>query len=129
MSLRMTRGKSERIEWERRRLAKERAHRVALRDARAATKVISLWNCRLELNRAPLFYPTIGGAILSGHIWLLYLCPACKLISEVDIRTFDRHPRAAIDCLIPELSCRACCPNAPHAKLVGLSAKPAGGTY
>jgi len=40
---------------------------------------------------------------------------------DIDLRTLDRHPDAAVTSLIPSLSCRSCRPNAPFAELVRLS--------
>jgi len=71
-----------------------------------------------------LFSPTIGAAIAARHWWLWVRCPACRTINAIDLRMLDRHPDAAITCLIPWLSCRSCRPHAPFAELVQLS--PAG---
>jgi hypothetical protein len=68
-----------------------------------------------------LFSPTIGAAIAAGH-WLLWVrCPACRTTNAIDLRKLDRHRDATVTSLIPALSCRSCRPNAPFAKLVGLS--------
>ena len=68
-----------------------------------------------------LFSPTIGAAI-AAHFWFLWVrCPACRTISDVDLRMLDRNRDAAVTSLIPALSCRSCRPNAPFAELVRLS--------
>jgi hypothetical protein len=68
-----------------------------------------------------LFSPTIGAAIAASYWFLWVRCPACRMISAVDLRTLDRHPDAALTSLIPALSCKSCRPNAPFAELVRLS--------
>jgi hypothetical protein len=68
-----------------------------------------------------LFSPTIGAAIAARHWWLWVRCPACRTINAIDLRMLDRHPDAAITCLIPWLSCRSCRPHAPFAELMRLS--------
>jgi len=86
-----------------------------------AERLIADWNER-QAKRAPmLFSPTIGAAISARHWWLWVRCPACCTINEIDLRTLDRHPDAAITSLIPALSCRLCRPDAPFAELVQLS--------
>jgi hypothetical protein len=68
-----------------------------------------------------LFSPTIGAAI-AARFWFLWVrCPACRTISDVDLRMLDRNRDAAVTSLIPALSCRSCRPNAPFAELVRLS--------
>ncbi len=68
-----------------------------------------------------LFAPTIGAAIAARYWFLWVRCPACRNTSAVDLRTFDRHPDAAVTSLISSLSCHSCRPNAPFAELVRLS--------
>ena len=68
-----------------------------------------------------LFSPTIEAAITAGYWFLWARCPACRTTGDVNLRTLDRHPDAAITSLIPALSCRSCRPNAPFAELVRLS--------
>ena len=48
---------------------------------------------------------TIAIAARAGRPWLSYQCPACTMISEADVRSFERHPHASIQILIPALSC------------------------
>src|SRR5262249_38757114 len=82
-------------------------------------------NCRIsswQAIRAPMiFAPTIGAAIRAGYWFLRVRCPACRMVSAIDLRKLDRHPDAAVTSLIPTLSCRSCRPNAPFAGLVRLS--------
>jgi hypothetical protein len=47
----------------------------------------------------------IGAAVAVGYWYLWVRCPACRMISAVDLRTLDRHPDAALTSLIPALSC------------------------
>jgi hypothetical protein len=84
-----------------------------------ARKVVEIWNARTEL----LFYPTFRTALAAGLPWLEYLCPACRQVGELDLREVDRHPEASISTLIPQLSCRRCCPNPPFAELIRLKAR------
>jgi hypothetical protein len=60
--------------------------------------------------------------IRTARQWYLWVyCPACRTTNAIDLRTLDRHRDASVTALIPSLSCRACRPNAPFAKLVKLS--------
>ena len=77
------------------------------------------WNARTEL----LFYPTFRTALVAGLPWLEYMCPGCRQVGELDLREVDRHPEASISTLIPQLSCRRCCPNSPFAELIRLKAR------
>ena len=68
-----------------------------------------------------IFSPTIGAAITAGCWFLWVRCSACRMVSAIDLRALDRHPDAAVTCLIPMLSCRSCRPSAPFAELLRLS--------
>jgi len=48
-----------------------------------------------------LFSPTIGAAITAGYWFLRARCPACRTTGDVDLRTFDWHPGAAVTALTP----------------------------
>jgi hypothetical protein len=102
-----------------RELAPELA-RVARRELRHARRIVELWNRRAQAGRKPSFYPTIRTALAAQMPILDVLCPACRTVGSVDIRTLERHPGMAISGLIPSLSCRFCCGNPPFAKLIGL---------
>ena len=95
---------------------------VEAKDAHEAKRIGSIWNGRRGKGRHLWFHLTIGAAIIAGRPWLTFVCPACRVIGEVDLRTLDRHPAATVESLIPALSCRRCVPNAPFAKLLGLGA-------
>lgn len=87
----------------------------------AAERLIAAWNERQAKRMSMLFSPTIGAAIAARYWFLWVRCPACRSTSSIDLRTFDRHPDAAVTSLIPALSCRSCRPNAPFAELARLS--------
>lgn len=97
---------------------RDEAHQL---DIAATVQVIKAWNARLAEDRATMFSPTIGAALLTGHHWLTVHCPGCGLVSDVDVSKLDRHPGASLASLIPALSCRNCRPHAPFARLMGLS--------
>ena len=86
-----------------------------------AERLIAAWNERQALRAPMIFSPTIGAAIAAGYWFLWVRCPACRMVSAIDLRGLDRHPDAAVTSLIPALSCRSCRPNAPFAELVRLS--------
>ena len=71
----------------------------------AAARVIDLWHARQAPGAEPLLVHTIAIAARAGRPWLSYQCPACTMISEADVRSFERHPHASIQILIPALSC------------------------
>lgn len=100
--------------------ARAEAERKAVADAQ---KIVAVWNARRAGGRALWFYPTIGAAIAAGFPWLTFSCPACRQVGSIDLRILDRHPGGAISSLIPSLSCRRCCPNAPFARLETLRAE------
>ena len=102
-----------------RELASER-ERVARREVQHARRIVELWNKRAQAGHKPSFYPTIRTVLAAEMPLLDVLCPACRTIGSVDIRTLKRHRGMAISGLIPSLSCRFCCDNPPFAKLIGL---------
>ena len=53
------------------------------------------------------------------------VCPACRTITETDLRTIDHHPLATVASIIPRVSCHRCRPNAPFARIIEIKA-PAG---
>jgi hypothetical protein len=78
-----------------RELNRERFERQAkLRDLRAATALVWIWNARRAMGRELWFYPTIGAALAAGQPWLSFLGPACEMVAEVDLRRLDRHRSA-----------------------------------
>jgi|SRR5215471_15234052 hypothetical protein len=114
-----------------RRMARERAaaqraeaekrQRELGRDIAQAEKLVAIWNSRAARKARPSFYPTIETAVIASTPWLSFMCPGCKAMGEVDLRTLDRHPMMLISGLIPSLSCRWCCPNPPFARLLALT--------
>ena len=86
-----------------------------------AERLIGAWNERQAKRMPMLFSPTIGAAIKAGYWFLWARCPACRATGDVDLRSLDRHPDAAVTSLIASLSCRSCRPHAPFAELVRLS--------
>jgi hypothetical protein len=83
-----------------------------------ADHLVAAWNERQAKRMPMLFSPTIGAAIAAGYWFLWALCPACRTTGDVDHRSLDWHPGAAVTALIPSLSCRSCRANAPFAELV-----------
>lgn len=78
------------------------------REDQKSGKVVGLWNARLAREAEPLFVPTIAAALRAGRPWLEFQCRACGMIGDVDVRRFDRHPRATLNSLIPDLTCPRC---------------------
>src|SRR5262249_27000373 len=110
---------------EQERAAARRAIAEQERSARApeiaeAKEIIDRWNRYAARASRPKFYPTIGAAILAGMPILEFVCPACRVCGQLDLRTIDRHPQATIGVLISQLSCRRCSPNPPFARLLTL---------
>ncbi len=108
------------------RKAKADAETAARRAADAqvladAERLIAAWNERQGRRMPLLFAPPIGAALAARHHFLWVYCPACRATRDVDLRSLDRHPDAAVTSLIPSLSCRSCRPHAPFAELVRLS--------
>jgi hypothetical protein len=112
------------MEDERRRVAEMEAGKRRATDAQVledAERLIGAWNDRQAKRMPMLFSPTIGAAVAARYWYLWVRCPACRTINAIDLRTLDRHRDAAVNSLIPWLSCRSCRPNAPFAELVRLS--------
>jgi hypothetical protein len=111
------------LEDQRREAAEKETARRRATDAQVledAERLIAAWNERQAQRMPMLFSPTIGAAIAAQYCFL-WVCPACRTINAIDLRTLDRHRDAAVTSLIPALSCRSCRPNAPFAELVRLS--------
>lgn len=86
-----------------------------------AARLVEAWNERQAARMPQLFAPTIGAALAARYWFLWVRCPACQTSANIDLRTLDRHPDAAVTSLIPALSCRSCRPNAPFAELICLA--------
>jgi hypothetical protein len=97
---------------------------VEAKDEREAKRVVAIWNARRAKGRHLWFHLTIGAAVIAERPWLTFVCPACQVIGQVDLRTLDRHPAATVESLIPSLSCRRCVPNAPFVRLIRISHLP-----
>lgn len=95
-----------------------RAAKVAV-DRDRAISAVSSWNLDVHSGRKPASYPTIGGAIAAGTPWLSYMCPGCRQVGDVDLRTLDIHERAPISAVIQKLRC-GCSDNPPFVKLLEL---------
>jgi hypothetical protein len=83
-------------------------------------RLVVAWNERQALRAPMIFAPTIGVAVRARYRFWWVRCPACPTINAIDLRTLDHRPDA-VTSLIPQLSCRACLPNAPFAEVVRLS--------
>jgi hypothetical protein len=106
--------------------AREAISETAERDAR---RIVAIWNGRRAKGRELWFHLRIGGAIAADHPWLIFVCPACQQIGEIDLRKLDRHPNATIESLVVSLRCPRCRLNPPFVKLLAfsrLSSYPSG---
>jgi hypothetical protein len=83
--------------------------------------MIEAWNARIAAQMPMLWSPLIGPSIAAGYPYLRAFCPGCRTERAVDLRKVKRHPFASVTSLIPALSCNMCRPNAPFAKIAGLS--------
>jgi hypothetical protein len=101
--------------------ARDAVTETAERDAR---RIVAIWNGRRAKGRELWFHLRLGAGVAAGRPWLMFLCPACQQIGEIDLRRLDRHPNATIESLVLSLSCRRCQPNPPFVKLLGLSGLP-----
>lgn len=89
-----------------------------------AVEVVTRWNKLMErVPRAtsPTGHPMIGVAVAARFYFLDVLCPGCRQVKQVDLRTLDRHERTTLHGLIPKLSCQSCQPQPPFARLLRLS--------
>ena len=94
------------------RAAREQEARAKRADDQAArhdaTAVIEAWNARLTAGHPAWFAPTIGAALVAGYPLLSVYCPGCRTEADIDLRTIDRHPDAAVTTLLLSLRCRLC---------------------
>ena len=102
----------------------KRAEEIASAEA-YARRIVALFNARATRGRRPAFFPTIKCALVAEMPIVHAACPACRTITETDVRTIDHHPLATIASIIPRVSCQRCRPNAPFARIVEIKA-PAG---
>lgn len=107
------------------RVEAERLRRLRAPVVAEAEELIRRWNRRAARCGHPPWYPTIGAALLAGIPILDFVCPACQIIGQLDLRTIDRHPQATVGVLIPQLSCTRCRPNPPFVRLLALKPKEA----
>jgi hypothetical protein len=125
-SLRLSRRKTDQLEREKLKAEARAMEEQRVAEATYARRIVALWNARAARARRPSFYPTFGTVMAAGTPLLTFMCPACQQVSEVDLRTFDRHSDASVSSVIPELSCRRCSPNPPFAALMKLQSVSTG---
>jgi len=116
-----------RLTQEAREVARTEERRLAPRRKRAekeAKIAVAAFNVRAKTDWAILAWPTFRAALTAKRFFLTALCPGCKQEVCLDLRRLSYHPDASINCLIPHLSCKRCCPNPPFAKITGLWRRP-----
>ena len=108
----------------------DRENREAQTYAEAANRALAVeavtrWNKLMERSAVarhqPDWSPMVGVALAAQFYFLYVVCPGCRQLKQVDLRTLDRHERTTLHGLIPLLSCRNCRPHPPFARLVRLS--------
>jgi hypothetical protein len=121
MSMSLSAHKQHQLERQRRE-DEERRNRERDRLKWQATRhAIALWNMALAAGWRTIFWPSVGSALRVGCHWLHIVCPACRQMGEVDLRTLDYHPDASIAAVVRKLSCQRCCPNPPFAVPLGVT--------
>ena len=118
-------GRQTESQWRRREVTRRMIAELAAlpeqrRTNQAAARVVDLWEKRRARGAEPLFVPTIGAAIRASKPILMFYCPGCQVVGELDLRKVDRHRGGSIESLIPFVSCTRCSPNPPFARLIGL---------
>ena len=111
------------LTWEMREAIRAEERRLAPKRKRAdkeAKIAVAAFNVRARTDYAILAWPTFRAALAAKRYFLTALCPGCKQEAYIDLRETGYHPDASINCLIPRLSCKRCCPNPPFAKITGL---------
>ena len=88
----------------------------------AAARVVSRWEKRRDRGAEPLFVPTIGAAIRARKPILMFYCPGCEVVGELDLCKVDRYRGGAIESLIPFVSCRRCSPSGISSKAISVMA-------
>ena len=89
-----------------------------------AEQAVTRWNRLMERSATrhkPDWSPRVGVALAAKFYFLDVVCPGCRQLKQVDLRTLDRHERTTLHGLIPLLSCKNCQPHPPFARLVRLS--------
>jgi hypothetical protein len=72
----------------------ERRHQTA--NHALCIDVITEWNRLRERRHKPRWSPTIDVALAAKFFWLDVLCPGCRQLKQVDLRTLDRHPQTTL---------------------------------
>jgi hypothetical protein len=88
--------------------AKARQFLEAKAAAEDAVAVISYFNACLAEMREPWFMPTIRGAIVAGHPWMIVGCRSCDTVIDFDLRMKPRKPDATILLALAEVACPRC---------------------
>lgn len=106
---------------------RDEQNRLAPKTRRAekeAKIAVAAFNVRARTDWAILTWPTFRAARVAKRYFLTVRCPGCKQEACIDLRKIGYHLDASINCLIPHLSCKRCCPNPPFAKITGLWKRP-----
>jgi hypothetical protein len=111
----------EREERARRRAEAEARRRTTRQMREDAACAIIEWNGRLQRDEPISTVRTIGAALAVGYYWATIFCPGCRTVVDLDLRTIDRHPDAAVTSLLTALRCSFCVGNAPMPRLLGLA--------
>jgi len=80
------------------------------RAGREAKIAVAAFNVRAKTKWAVRAWPTFRAAFSAKRYFLTCVCPGCKQEACLDLRKLSYHPDASINCLIPKLSCKRCCP-------------------
>ena len=94
-----------------------------------ARRIVALFNARAARGRRPAFFPTIKCALVADTPIVHTVCPACRTITETDLRRLDHHPLATVASIIPKASCRQCRPNAPFARITEIKSSRGADGY
>jgi hypothetical protein len=86
-----------------------------------AERAIVEWNGRIQRGEPTWAVPTIGAALTAGYPWLSVCCGGCQTVQDIDLRTIDRHPAAAVTSVTLSLRCKRCNGHGPMPVAVGLA--------
>jgi hypothetical protein len=77
-------------------------------DRAIAGAVVEFFNLALAEGREPWFMPTVRGAIMAGHPWLIVLCRSCDTVIDMEMRVKPRPRMATILMPFSEVRCPRC---------------------
>lgn len=108
--------------WHEANLRIERDRRAREREQEALL-IVRQFNASLSAKRSAGFWPTIGTALASKHVWLRVLCESCDVVTDLDLSMKPRDPEASVRVSLRDVKCPRCNGHG-RPRVIGLSNSP-----